>query len=209
MDVTDTQLEAEQVAAERPATVTYRWPAQGEWTYDDYARLPDNGWRYEVIRGELHMSPAPNIAHQTISMALSAALYNHLRAGNLGRVLEAPIDVILPDLASPVQPDIVIVLAAHESIIGAANIQGVPDLVVEILSPSTARNDRHTKYRLYAEAGVGEYWIIDPDACAADVYTRRGNAFVPLGHYERDGAIHSELLPDLMIPMAELCTQDK
>ena len=194
------------VALDKPASITYRWPRQGDWTYEAYARLPDNGWRYEVIQGELHMSPAPSIAHQQTSIALAVALYNYVRQHNLGRVFEAPIDVILPDLATPVQPDIVLILAANLDIVQKANVRGAPDLVVEILSPSTAAHDRHTKYGLYAEAGVTEYWIIDPESCAADIYTRRGNAFVPLGHYERDGVLQSELLPDLRLAMSELCT---
>jgi len=204
MDVTQTQLEAEQVAAERPASVTYQWPAQGEWTYDDYARLPDNGWRYEVIRGELVMSPAPSAAHQSAAVALIYALQGYVRSRNIGRVLAAPIDVILPDLSSPVQPDVLVVLNEHLAII-EDRIEGVPDLVIEILSPSTARHDRHVKYRLYAEAGVTEYWIVDPEACTADVYTRLGNGFVPLGHYERDGVIQSKLLPELRLPLDEIC----
>lgn len=193
------------VTLDKPSSVTYHWPEQGNWTYEDYARLPDNGWRYEVIRGELHMSPAPSVAHQQASIALAVALYNHVRERGLGRVFEAPIDVILPDRATPVQPDIVLVLAANLHIVQTANIRGTPDLVVEILSPSTAAHDRHTKYGLYAEAGVTEYWIIDPEACSADIYTRRGSAFVPLGHYEREGVLQSELLPDLRIVMSELC----
>ena len=204
MDTPQTRQLEEQAAPDRPASVTYRWPAQGEWTYDDYARLPDNGWRYEVIRGELHMSPAPNVAHQDIIVSLIYILQGFVRSRKLGRVLVAPVGVILPDIASPVQPDVLVVLTPNLGIIGE-RVEGVPDLVIEVLSPGTARHDRQVKYRLYAEAGVTEYWIIDPDACAADIYTRRGNAFVPLGHYQRDGAIHSELLPDLTIPMTELC----
>jgi Uma2 family endonuclease len=158
-----------------------------------------------VIKGELYMSPAPGIAHQQASIALSATLYNYARERGIGRVFEASIDVIQPDLATPVQPDILLILTANLGIVQTANIRGTPDLIVEILSPSTASYDRHTKYGLYAEAGVLEYWLVDPESCSADIYTRRGSAFVPLGHYERNGVIHSELLPDLRIAMSELC----
>lgn len=195
------------VPIEKPASITYQWPAQGDWTYEDYARLPDSEWRYEVIRGELHMSPAPTVNHQQVSIGLAVALHVFVKNHNLGRVLEAPIDVILPDLATPVQPDIIFIHVDNLEIIKSANIEGVPDLIVEISSPGTARYDRHTKYRLYAEAGVKEYWIVDPDECAVDVYARRGNAFVPFGHYAGDGIIQSELLPELRIPLNEICGQ--
>ena len=188
---------------DKATSVTYQWPAQGAWTYDDYARLPDDGWRYEVIGGELHMSPAPNAEHQSIVAALVHLLREFVRQHDLGRVLVAPIDVMLPDLASPVQPNVLLILKANLGII-RQRVEGVPDLIIEVLSPGTARHDRYTKYHLYAEAGVREYWIIDPQAGAADIYTRRGSGFVPLGHYERGGEIRSELLPALRLPMNEL-----
>jgi len=188
---------------DKAASITYQWPAQGAWTYDDYARLPDDGWRYEVIRGDLHMSPAASARHQGVVVALVQVLHGFVHEHDLGRILLAPIDVMLPDLASPVQPEVLVVLKANRHII-RPRVEGVPDLVIEVLSPATARHDRTTKYRLYAEAGVSEYWIIDPDAGAADIYTRRGNGFVPLGHYERGGVILSELLPGLRLPMDEL-----
>jgi len=149
------------------------------------------------------MSPAPSAEHQSIVVALVYLLQTFVRQHDLGRVLVAPIDVMLPDLASPVQPDVLVVLKANLAII-RQRVEGVPDLVIEVLSPATARHDRTTKYRLYAAAGVTEYWIIDPDAGAADIYTRRGNGFVPLGHYERGGVIQSELLPGLRLPLDEL-----
>jgi Uma2 family endonuclease len=188
---------------DKAESITYQWPQQGEWTYNDYARLPDDGWRYEIIGGELHMSPAPNAEHQSIVAALVHLLRSFVRQNDLGRVLVAPIDVMLPDLASPVQPDVLVIPKANVDII-RQRVEGVPDLVIEVLSPATARHDRTTKYRLYAEAGVTEVGIIDPDAQTADIYTRRGNGFVPLGHYERGGVIQSELLPALRLPLDEL-----
>ena len=149
------------------------------------------------------MSPAPNAEHQSIVAALVHLLREYVRRHELGQVLPAPIDVMLPDLAAPVQPDVVVILKANVGII-RRRVEGVPDLVIEVLSPATARHDRTTKYHLYAEAGVTEYWIIDPEAGAADIYTRRGNGFVPLGHYERGGIIQSELLPELRLPLDEL-----
>ncbi len=188
---------------DKATSVTYQWPAQGAWTYEHYARLPNDSWRYEVIGGDLYISPASSAAHQGVVVVLIQLVQAFVRQHKLGRVLIAPIDVMLPDLASPVQPDVLVILKANLDII-RQRVEGVPDLVIEVLSPATARHDRLTKYRLYAEAGVSEYWIIDPEAGAADIYTRRGNGFVPLGHYERGGVIRSELLPALRLPLDEL-----
>lgn len=187
------------------SSAVYRWPPQGKWTYDDYARLPDDGMRYEVIGGDLYMSPAPGPAHQSSIVKLVGRIDHLVTEQGLGQVFVAPVDVILPDRASPVQPDIVYIANDQMEIIGEKLIDGVPDLVIEVLSPSNRQYDRRTKYRLYAEAGVKEYWLFDPEACTADVFALRGNAYVPFGHFTRDDVIQSELLPDLRIPMRDVC----
>jgi Uma2 family endonuclease len=188
------------------ASIIYHWPPQGEWTYEDYARLPDDGRRYEVIGGNLYVSPAPEIQHQATSMELASELHQLVKSRKLGRVYSAPIDVILPDMATPVQPDIIFISTDRLDIITKKRIEGVPNLVIEILSPGSVRYDRRTKYDLYAEAGVKEYWIVDPANCTADVFVLRGNVYVPFGHFIRDGVIQSELLPDLRIPLADICS---
>ena len=130
-------------------------------TYEDYANAPDDE-RYELIDGELIMAPAPYLAHQSVSFSLSIALGPVAQSG-LGRFYAAPADVVL----SPhdvVQPDLLFIAAERADIITAANVQGAPDLVVEILSPSTAQRDWTQKRELYARHGVKEMWLIDPDA---------------------------------------------
>ena len=185
-------------------TKIYQWPRQGEWTYEDYRRLPDDRFRYEIIGGNLYMSPAPSTKHQLASVELTYALVSFVKKHNLGRVYEAPIDVILPDLASPVQPDILFIAKERLDIVREQFIDGAPDLIVEALSPGSLRHDRHTKFQLYAAAGVKEYWIADPDACTVDVYVPRGNAYVPLGHFALDGSIQSELFPELRVPVKDI-----
>ncbi|NKQ35443.1 MAG: Uma2 family endonuclease [Chloroflexi bacterium] len=185
-------------------TRIYKWPRQGEWTYEDYRRLPDDRFRYEIIGGNLYMSLTPSPKHQLASVELTYALISFVKKHKLGRVYEAPIDVILPDLASPVQPDILFIAQERLNIVQEQFVEGVPDLIVEVLSPGNARHDRHTKFRLYLEAGVKEYWIADPDACTVDVYVPRGNAYVPLGHFALDGDIQSELFPELRIPVKDI-----
>jgi Uma2 family endonuclease len=109
------------------------------------------------------------------------------------------------DMATPVQPDIIFISTDRLEIITKKRIEGVPDLVIEILSPRSVGYDRRTKYDLYAEAGVRAYWIVDPANCTADDFVLRGNVYVPFGHFGRDGHIQSELLPDLRTPLADIC----
>ncbi len=139
------------------------WPEQGFWTWDDYLRLPADGQRYEIIHGVLYVSPAPRLLHQLVTTRLTELLSAFVRRRRLGVVLTAPVDVLLPDVANPVQPDILFLsrdnLPDFEE---AQSFQGVPDLVVEVLSRSTSRIDREVKLKAYEEAGVTEYWIVDP-----------------------------------------------
>ena len=139
-------------------------------TYEDYAKTPEDE-RYELINGELIMVAAPNEPHQRISKRLEFPLMLAERRG-LGVVYDAPFDVVLSEY-DVVQPDLLFVLKENEHIITRANVQGAPDLVVEILSPSTSRRDWNEKRDLYAKYGVGELWIADPDARIIWVMTLR------------------------------------
>ena len=129
-------------------------------TYQDYAKTPDDE-RYELIDGELLVVPAPNIAHQGSHASLGSLMWSFVRQHDLGRVFLAPTDVVLSD-TEVVQPDVLFISKEREHIITEANIQGAPDLVVEILSPSTAKHDWQAKRDLYAKHGVKEYWLADP-----------------------------------------------
>ena len=146
------------------------WPAQGDWTYEDYVRLPDDGQRYEIIAGVLYVTAAPTFGHQYIVAELFAALRAYVRQRELGVVLPAPFEVHLPDIAQPVQPDVLFLRAERQPPPEAGYFEGVPDLVVEVLSPSTARTDRVVKFWAYEQAGVPEYWIVDPRARLVEVY---------------------------------------
>ena len=114
------------------------------YTYEDFLKLPDDDKRYEIIDGELYVSPAPNIRHQSSSITLSSQLFGHVRNRRLGRVFAAPTDVVLADDAI-VEPDILFVSRAQRAIITSQNIRGAPDLVVEIISPSSTKTDQETK----------------------------------------------------------------
>src|SRR5262245_58816530 len=93
----------------QPLNVPGNWPAQGHWTFEDYLRLPSDGWRYEVIRGELYMNPAPRPRHQEVELKLATNLNRFVEEHSLGKVYVAPIDVILAQLATPIQPDVIFI----------------------------------------------------------------------------------------------------
>jgi Uma2 family endonuclease len=138
-------------------------------TYSDYAALPDDGRRYELHQGELSVTPAPGTRHQRAIIALGSRLYEHVRARGLGEVFVAPTDCILSNV-TVVQPDILYVATDRLSIISERGIEGAPTLVVEVLSPPTARLDRDRKLNLYAEHDVPYYWIADPESRSVEAY---------------------------------------
>ncbi len=187
------------------AAQTVQLPTQGVWTYDDYARLPDDGKRYEVIRGELYMSAAPRPLHQRVITRLSFFLEGFLENSALGTAYVAPIDVILPQkLGDPVQPDIVVVRREHIHIIDELNIRGAPDLLVEVLSPSNPAHDRSLKYDLYAEAGVLEYWIVAPRQRTVEIHLLRDGAYELAGQWGAGEVARSELLDGFAVSVDEI-----
>jgi len=139
-------------------------------TWHDLLVAPDDGQRYEAIGGNLYVTPAPSIRHQVISGNLFEALRRLLYHPGHGLVLAAPLGVEFPDSEEGVQPDIVFVRKRRLAIVGADWIRGAPDLVVEILSPTTAVRDRKLKRDLYERQGVAQYWLVDPDAQAVEVW---------------------------------------
>jgi Uma2 family endonuclease len=144
-------------------------PVRG-WTYEEFARLPDDGNRYEVIAGDLYVTPAPGSIHQKVS----ARFFMELRVfatnqHKLGEVLYAPLDVIFED-GDYVQPDLVFLRRERSELLTERGIEGPPDLVIEILSPATARQDRGIKRDRYAHFGVPEYWIVDTERRRVEVY---------------------------------------
>lgn len=145
------------------------WPAQGKWTWEDYQRLPADGRRYEIVEGVLYVTPAPTFDHQFSTYELARRLGNFVTERGLGVVLGAPFDVRLPGVADPVQPDLLYFRTGNEPQAGDKNFQGVPDLIVEVLSPGSRRLDQKVKLDAYEKAGVPEYWLVDPGARAITV----------------------------------------
>ncbi len=150
-------------------------------TYADYCRTPDDE-RYELLDGELVMVPAPSTGHQRIDTRLGALLHVFVNEKDLGEVFHAPFDVVLSE-TDVVQPDLLFISNERAYIITPANARGAPDLVVEILSPSTATRDRTRKRALYARYGVREYWLVDPDTRTVTVLLLDDGAFAEVARY--------------------------
>ncbi len=177
-------------------------PPQGFWTYDDYAALPNDGHRFEIVNGVLVMAPAPSPEHQSIVGEIFAYLREHIKLAGLGRVLMAPIDMDLGP-KNIYQPDVVVVLNAHLDRIAAKKIVGAPDLVVEIASPSTAAHDRLTKYEKYAQAGITEYWIVKPTTHTIEVMILEHGEYRSRGIFSGQASLPSQIVPDLPVPVEQ------
>jgi Uma2 family endonuclease len=172
-------------------------------TYDDYVHLPNDGRRYEILEGELFVSPSPVTKHQRISRNLLAILHQHTYQHKLGEVFSAPTDVVL-SRTNVVQPDLLFVSNDRKKIITEKNIQGGPDLMVEILSETSEEQDRVAKKQIYARHGVKEYWLIDPDTETLEVYKldTKTRAFQHTATYQSDE--EPTLFPELKIKLSAL-----
>ena len=171
-------------------------------TVADYMNTPDDV-RCQLIDGELILAPSPTTRHQRVSVRLFVDLHQFVRMEGLGEACIAPLDVVFPD-REVYQPDILFVSNERKGIITEANIQGAPDLVVEILSPSTQRHDRGHKQDVYAERGVREYWIVDPDARTLEVLSAGANGWTPTTTFSAEDVLVSPLLPGLSIDLGQV-----
>ena len=174
-----------------------------KFTYEDYQHTPDDQ-RYELLDGELIMAPASNLGHQRIGTQLGWRLAQFVAERGRGEVFFAPCDVVLSN-TDVVQPDLLFV--SHERahlLLGGANVLGAPDLVVEILSPSTAGRDRTLKRGLYAKHGVREYWLVDPDARTVTVLRLDGGAFEVVGLYGEGQTMTSPTLEGFTADLNEI-----
>ena len=170
-------------------------------TYEDYVTFPDNdGIRKEIIEGELFMTPAPSTLHQHILFKLAKLLDDHIIENELGTLLISPCDVIFSHI-NVFQPDILFVSKKNKSILTNLNVKGAPDLIVEILSPSTAETDRNFKKVIYEKFGVKEYWIVDPENETIEVWTLKGRKFELYIQAKKNQALKSKLMKNLKIKL--------
>ena len=174
-----------------------------KFTYEDYQHTPEDQ-HYELLDGELIMAPAPTLGHQRIDTKLGWRLAQFVEERDLGEVFFAPCDVVLSN-ADVVQPDLLFV--SHQRahlLLGGANVLGAPDLVVEILSPSTAGRDRTLKRTLYAKHGVQEYWLVDPDARTVTVLRLDAGAFEVAALYGEGQTMTSPTLAGFTADLNEI-----
>ena len=181
------------------------WPAPGEWTYEEYLRLPDDGNRYEVIRGVLYVTAAPRWEHQDAGSELELRFRLFVRKRRLGVVVRAPFDVRLPSgISDPVQPDLVFFRKGNTPRPGSHTFEGVPDMVVEILSPGTYHRDHTVKLPAYEEAGVPECWLVDPGARTVVVYVLAAGRYVELVRGGVGDSVRSSVLPGFRVKVGDL-----
>jgi len=167
------------------------------YTWDDYQSWPDDE-RYELIGGSAHaMSPSPLTEHQDIAISLGSEMRAYF-AGSKCRALMAPMDVKLSD-EDVVQPDLLVVCNPSQL---QKHIEGPPALVVEIVSPGSARLDRIVKPELYARFGIREYWIVTPFPCMVEIFWLQGERYVFWKGFTETDVLTSPGFPDLQIELA-------
>ena len=174
-------------------------------TYEDYLNTPDEV-RYELLDGELVRHLTPPLVHQRTLADLAVPMHIFVEQHDLGDVFMRPLDVVLWEdgEADVVEPDILFISAARAGIITEANVQGAPDLVVEVLSPSTESLDKGYKRELYARHGVGEYWLVDPDARTVTVLRLGDGEYDTVATYGPGQALTSLTLEGLIIDINEV-----
>ena len=176
-------------------------------TYDDFVQFPDDGKRHEIIDGEHYVTPSPNLRHQDLVGRLHVEIAIYLKSyPTAGRVFLSPLDVVLSHY-DVVEPDLLFVAGDQTAIMTDKNIQGPPALVVEVLSKSSRKRDAQTKRRLFERTGVREYWLVDPELDAVQVFRPS-----PEGKLTRvaelsaedDDTLTTPLLPGCAIALREL-----
>ena len=176
--------------------------SQKAYTYKDYSKLPE-GAPYQLIKGRLVMTPSPTIYHQKIIGRIHLVLAQYVYANQLGEVILSPVDVYFSETET-YQPDIIFVSANQLSIIGEERVSGAPDLIIEVLSPSTAYYDLRHKMNIYEEFGVIEYWIVDPMDQTLDIFQRNDGVFHLRKKYTQSEVIDSPLIHGLTMNLGDV-----
>ena len=172
-------------------------------TYREFCLLPEDGRRHELIEGDFYSTPSPAPMHQRVSFRLMQALGRQLDDAGLAIVFPAPTDLILADTTVTV-PDILVLRRDRKHLITRRGIEGPPEIVVEILSPSTKGNDEFLKKSVYAKFKIPEYWIVDTDHGWVSVFRLVGEAYLLAKKFDRAGTLESGEFPELRIPLAPI-----
>ncbi len=173
-----------------------------KYTHADLLVMPNDGKRREIIDGELYVTPSPNLRHQRISRRIEYAILKYLETHPVGEVFVAPLDVIFGE-RDVTEPDLLLVLRQNRAVLQDW-VRGAPDLVVEILSPSTAAVDRGPKLKTYARFGVREYWIVDPDSSSIEVYRASAEGYALAETLRLGQRLTTPLLPGFEIPLDDI-----
>jgi Uma2 family endonuclease len=176
--------------------------ARKNLTYADYLKI-DDGQRYELIEGELFLTPSPGFWHQHIAANIESFLRNYVEKQNLGLVLDAPFDVVPTDNVV-LQPDVLYLSRERFGLLTENCLKGMPELVVEVLSPSSGKRDRLQKSRLYLRYGVKEYWVVDPAAQTIEIFSEGEKGWLLAGAYGPEDLLTSPLLNGFEVPVAEI-----
>ena len=172
------------------------------FTYDDLCQMPDDGKRYEILEGELAVSPSPKTKHQRVVKRMVAFLSRAQDAG-FGEAFVAPLDVVF-DAHNVTEPDAFFISTERSAIVTEDNIQGAPDLVVEVLSGSTRGRDVGAKLRIYARHRVAHYWVVDPDAQTVQPYEWQENGYREKGLLRVGDLLTCPLFPTVSTDVAAL-----
>jgi len=174
-----------------------------KFTYEDLKLIPTDRNRYEIVDGELFVTPAPRTLHQRIVVNLLTALHRHVRQHRLGEVFVAPYDVVLA-IGTVLEPDVLFVSSSRLHYIGEDNLSGPPDLAIEVISESPNRLDREVKMKQYALHGVSEYWLVDPEGNTVDVLRLKEGEYELAERLGFGDTLSSPLFPRLKLPVASL-----
>ncbi|WP_018133576.1 Uma2 family endonuclease [Effusibacillus pohliae] len=176
---------------------------EGRLTYEDYANLPyEEGVRYELVDGVLElMKPSPTARHQMISARMQFLLTQNCDEEYV--ILDAPMDVILSQYEVR-QPDLIMIHRSRLSIITKRGIEGIPDLVIEILSPFTIKRDRLGKLKTYEKYGIPEFWIVDSAGTYLEQYVLRGERYELADVFTGDEPVRSDRLPCVSFTMNDI-----
>jgi Uma2 family endonuclease len=172
-------------------------------TFEEFRQFPVDGKRYELLRGDVHVTPAPATRHQAIVQNLALSLGSRVIKNNLGEVYTAPLDVRLAE-DTALQPDLIFISNARAGIILEDWIAGAPDLVAEVSSPSTSAYDRASKLPLYAESSVPEFWLIDSQAKTVEVLKLQGKKYLVDATLAGEQVLTSSLFPGWQLPLRDL-----
>ena len=174
-----------------------------KFTYEDLKLIPTDRNRYEIVDGELFVSPAPRTLHQRIVANLLTALHQHVRQHRLGEVFVAPVDVVFAK-GTVLEPDVLFISTSRLHYIGEDNLSGPPDLAVEVISESTKRLDREVKLKQYALYGVSEYWLVDPEGNSVDVFRLKEEEYELAERLGFRDSLTSPLFPGLKLSVVSL-----